>query len=99
MKIFAYNLSADAKVEVPAGSKLLSVQAKLGIPDTGFKEEIVAWFIVDDTITEKETVNFVVIVGGADFPKDEGLTYVATVRQYGELVTHVFVRPSAVAIN
>lgn len=87
-------LSDRQAVETPKGSRLLDVQITLGVP----RVEFVAWFEVDDTLTETE-VHTVALVGTGQ-PRAEqrvdipgtSFRYVRTVQLSGGLlVLHVYV--------
>ena len=83
MKVFKYPLNINKPiVEVPVGSKFLSVQAQ--------KDSLMAWFLVDELQKNYTTVLFSIVGTGHDVPNDIG-DFVSTVQMFeGSLMFHIF---------
>lgn len=86
MTIWKYSLKADdvQEVEIPIGSKLLSVQTQNGIP--------CLWVLVYEKNTKEVRKVYTFGTGEPLNFLPEALTFIGTYQMYnGELVFHVFI--------
>lgn len=84
-RIFKYSLEIldRQEVELPAGAKILSVQAQNGLPQI--------WAMVDDSQVKTDMVHIRIIGTGYEIPDADSLEYIGTVQLInGECVFHVF---------
>ena len=84
-RIFKYSMEImdRQEVELPAGAKILSVQAQNGLPQI--------WAMVDDSQAKTDMVHIRIIGTGYEIPDADSLEYIGTVQLInGECVFHVF---------